>query len=108
MHSTNFTIIIATVTLNFTSIYMQIIYGYEVMAVVPKTITVQKFSNNKKSNNNKQSCTTASVSYEVIMNAIPAATEETATIQSSCIAIQKHARLMLLQNMTLLSNCYGY
>jgi len=42
------------------------------------------------------------------MNTIPAATEETVTIQSSCIAIQKHARLMLLQNMTLLSNCYGY
>jgi len=31
---------------------MQIVYSYEVMAVVPKTITVQKFSNNKKSNNN--------------------------------------------------------
>jgi len=27
---------------------MQIVHGYEVMAVVPKTITVQKFSNNKK------------------------------------------------------------
>ena len=42
------------------------------------------------------------------MNAIPAATEETATIQTSCIAKQKQARLMLLQNMTLVSNCYGY
>ena len=31
---------------------MQIVHGYEVMAVVPKTITVQKFSSNKKSNNN--------------------------------------------------------
>ena len=30
---------------------MQIVHGYEVMAVVPKTIT-EKFSNNKKSNNN--------------------------------------------------------
>jgi len=28
---------------------MQVVHGYEVMAVVPKTITVQKFSNNKKS-----------------------------------------------------------
>ena len=52
MHSTNFTIIIAPVTLNFTCIYMQIVYGYEVMDVVPKTITVQEFSNNEKSNNN--------------------------------------------------------
>ena len=52
MHSTNFTIIIATITLNFTSIYMQIVYGYEVMDVVSKTITVQKFSNNNNNNNN--------------------------------------------------------